>query len=72
MKNDKIKILKEMLCKTHLAFGKDLFFDSYTLAPKNDWDLLPASRKEHYCKKASQLAGIDHKKYLEIMKEKIE
>ena len=64
-----VDVLKEMLYKTHLAFGREMYFDRYKLAQSEDWDLLPDIDKDQYCRRVSEIAGIDHEKYKEIIKE---
>lgn len=57
--------MREMLIKTHTALGKKLYFQ-YT--HMDVWDSLSDENKQLYCKSASKAAGIDHAKYLEILK----
>jgi len=63
--------LRDMLIKTHTRLGIAIYFQgSDGLPTYQEWEALSDEKKQNYCKWASKIAGIDHEKYLEILKKR--
>ena len=66
-----VYMLKDMLYKVHFALGKEIFCKQFRKAKPNDFNKLSSLTKDAYCRKASEIAEIDHDQYLAMI-EKLE